>query len=159
MTMELQIVRTRYPPDAYLEQLANILRIDVPNITLDDLRSRLEPLPADDRFFLALDGEFLIGYAHLRVTHDLTSEDTVELLNIIVAVELRRQGVGRLLMTAAETWATQAERGTLMLRADVVRTEALAFFSSLDYVQSSTSQEYVRDLDAARRADAPTQPQ
>ena len=116
-------------------------------------------LPADDRFFLALNGEFLIGYARMRVTHDLTSEDTVELLNIMVAVELRRQGVGRLLMTAAETWATQAERGTLVLRADVVRTEALAFFSSLGCVQSSTSQEYVRDLDAARRADAPTQPQ
>lgn len=159
MTMDLQIVRTRYPPDAYLEQLATILRIEVPEITPDDLRRRLENLPADDRFFLALDGEILIGYAHLRVIHDLAGENTVELLNIIVAVELRRQGVGRLLMTAAETWATQGERGTLVLRADVVRTEALAFFSSLEYVQSSTSQEYVRDLDAARRADAPTQPQ
>lgn len=159
MTVELQIVRTRYPPDAYLEQLATILRIEVSDITIDDLRRRLELLPVDDRFFLALDGELLIGYAHLRFTHDLTSEDTVELLNIIVAVESRGQGVGRLLMTAAETWATQAERGTLVLRADVVRTEALAFFSSLGYVQSSTSQEYVRDLDAARRADAPTQPQ
>ena len=102
MTMDLQIVRTRYPPDAYLEQLATILRIEVPEITPDDLRRRLENLPADDRFFHALDGEILIGYAHLRVIHDLAGANTVELLNIIVAVELRRQGVGRLLMTAAE---------------------------------------------------------
>ena len=83
----------------------------------------------------------------------------VELVNIIVTVELRRQGVGRRLMTAADTWATQADRGTLVLRADVLRTEALAFFSSLGYVQSNTSQEYVRDLDVASRAEAPTQPQ
>ncbi len=159
MTMELQIVRTRYPPEPCLEQLATLLRIEVPDITLDDLKRRLELLPSDDRFFLALDGEFLIGYAQLGVTHDLENEDVVELVNIIVTVELRRQGVGRRLMTAAETWATQADRGTLVLRADVLRTEALAFFSSLGYVQSNTSQEYVRDLDVASRAEAPTQPQ
>ncbi len=157
--MDLQIIRTRHPPAAYLEQLATILQSETPDITLDNLRGRLELLPEDDRFFLALDGEFLIGYAHLRVTHDLASEDTVELLDVIVVMELRRQGVGRRLMTAAETWASQAQRAKLVLRADVVRSEALAFFSSLDYVQASTSQEYVRDLDAARRSEAPTQPQ
>ncbi len=88
MTMELQIVRTRYPPEPYLDQLATLLRIEVPDITLDDLKRRLELLPAD-----------------------------------------------------------------------VLRTKALAFFSSLSYVQSNTSQEYVRDLDVAHRAEAPTQPQ
>jgi ribosomal protein S18 acetylase RimI-like enzyme len=119
----------------------------------------LDLLPGDDRLFLALDGEFLIGYAHLRVARDLASEDTVELLDIIVSTDLRRQGVGRRLMTAAETWASQADRAKLVLRADVVRSEALAFFSSLGYSQAGTSQEYVRDLDAARRAEAPTQPQ
>jgi ribosomal protein S18 acetylase RimI-like enzyme len=93
------------------------------------------------------------------VAHDLVNEDTVELLDIIVSTELRRQGVGRRLMTAAETWASQADRVKLVLRADVVRSAALAFFSSLGYMQSGTSQEYVRDLDAARRAEAPTQPQ
>jgi GNAT superfamily N-acetyltransferase len=157
--MDLQIIRTRHPPAAYLEQLATILQSEIPDITLDDLRGRLELLPEDDRLFLALDGEFLIGYAHLRVTHDLANEDAVELLDIIVVVELRRQGVGRRLMTAAETWASQAQRAKLVLRADVVRSEALAFFSSLGYVQASTFQEYVRDLDAARRSEAPTQPQ
>jgi ribosomal protein S18 acetylase RimI-like enzyme len=157
--MDLQIIRTRHPPVSYLEQLAAILQSETPDITLDDLRGRLELLPEDDRLFLALDGEFLIGYAHLRVTHDLSSEDAVELLDIIVVMELRRQGVGRRLMTAAETWASQAQRAKLTLRADVVRSEALAFFSSLGYVQASTSQEYVRDLDAARRSEAPTQPQ
>ena len=116
-------------------------------------------MPGDDRFFLALDAELLIGYAHLRVMHDLASEDNIELINIIVIPELRREGVGRRLMTAAETWASQAERARLILRTDVVRSEALAFFSALGYEPSSTSQEYVRDLEVARRAEAPTQPQ
>ena len=157
--MDLQIIRTRHPPADYLEQLVTFLESETMDIKLDDLRHRLELLPGEDRFFLALDGEFLIGYAHFRVAHDLASQDTVELLDIVVSKELRRQGVGRRLMTAAETWATQAERAKLVLRADVVRSEALAFFSSLGYAQTITSQEYVRDLDAARRSEAPTQPQ
>jgi GNAT superfamily N-acetyltransferase len=157
--MELQIIRLRHPPEAYLEQLATLLQFETPDITFDDLQGRLEFLPGDDRFFIALDGESLIGYAHLRVGHDLKSEDTVELLDIVVSSELRRQGVGRILMAAAETWASQAERAKLIVRADVVRSEALAFFSALEYAPSTTYQEYVRDLDAARRAEAPTQPQ
>ncbi|MFQ5942088.1 MAG: GNAT family N-acetyltransferase [Anaerolineales bacterium] len=157
--MELQIIRTRHPPEAYLEQLADLLQSDIPAVTLEDLRRRLELLPSEDRFFLALDGEALIGYAHLRVSHDLTSDDSVELIDIIVAPEMRRQGVGRRLMTAAEIWAFQAERARLMLHAAVVRSEAQAFFSALGYEPSATSQEYIRDLDAARRAEAPTQPQ
>lgn len=157
--MELQIIRTRHPPDAYLEQLATLLQSETSDVGLDDLRRRLDLLPDDDRFFLALDAELLIGYAHLRVMHDLASEDNIELINIIVIPELRREGVGRRLMTAAETWASQAERARLILRTDVVRSEALAFFSALGYEPSSTSQEYVRDLEVARRAEAPTQPQ
>lgn len=157
--MDMQIIRTRHPPDAYLQQLATILQLENPDVTLDDIRRRLELLPGDDRLFLALDAETLIGYAHLRVAHDLSSEDTVELLDIIVLPELRRQGVGRRLVTAAETWATQSERVKLVLQSNVVRTEALAFFSALGYLPSSTSQEFIRDLEAARRAEAPTQPQ
>ena len=114
---------------------------------------------SDDRFFLALDGETLLGYAHLRISKDLISEESAELVDILVTPELRRQGIGRRLMTAAETWAFQSERSTVELSADVVRSDALAFFSALGYEASATSQEYVRDLEAARRAEAPTQPQ
>ena len=158
-SMELQIVRTRHPPEAYLEQLVVLLESDTPGVELEDLRRRLEVLPSDDRFFLALDGETLIGYAHLRISQDLISEESAELVDIIVAAELRRRGIGRRLMTAAETWALQSDRSTLELSADVVRSEALAFFSALGYEASGTSQEYVRDLESARRAEAPTQPQ
>lgn len=157
--MELQIIRTRHPPDAYLQQLVTLLQSEYAEITADDLRVRLALLPDDDRFFLALDAEILIGYAHFRVTHELARGDGIELLDLIVSAQHRREGVGRRLMTAGEIWAAQAVRAKLVLRADVMRTEVLAFFSALGYEPASTSQEYVRDLEAPRRADAPTQPQ
>lgn len=156
--MELQIVRTRHPPTAYLGPLAELLHEEVPGLSAADLQRRLERLPESDRLFLALDSESLIGYAQLRVSHDLLEEDTVELRSIIVAPEMRRQGIGTRLMTAAETWALQSGRARLRLRAEVTRSEALAFFAALGYQQSATSQEYTRDLDIARRSEAPTQP-
>lgn len=156
--MELQIVRTRHPPEAYLGPLSELLHQAVPALSVPDVRRRLDRLPDSDRLFLALDSESLIGYAQLRVSHDLLEEDTVELLSIIVAPDMRRKGIGTRLITAAETWALQSGRARLRLRAEVTRTDALAFFAALGYEQSATSQEYVRDLGAARRAEAPTQP-
>lgn len=157
--MDLQIIRTRHPPEAYLEQLLILLRHESPNVTLEELKHRLDDLPEDDRFFLALDAELLIGYAHFTMERSLSQEDSVELVDIIVAPELRRQGVGRTLMTAAETWAFQSERARLSLKANVVRSDVLAFLAALGYEPSSTYQEYARDLAATRRAEAPTQPQ
>ncbi len=156
--MELQIVRTRHPPEAYLEQLARLLKHADLGVAVSDLKRRLELMPESDRLFLALDSELLIGYAQFRVSHDLLQEDTVELLSIVVAPDMRRKGIGTRLMTAAETWALQANRSRLKLRADVVRSDALGFFAALGYQQTATTQEFARDLDLARRSEAPTQP-
>lgn len=156
--MNLQIVRTRHPPEAYHGPLVQLLQAAGASVTQQDFRRRLELLPETDRLFLALDSEALIGYAQLRVSHDLLAEDVVDLLSIVVGPSYRRQGVGTRLMTAAETWAMQAGRSCMRLRAEVVRSEALAFFAALGYQESATTQEFTRDLDAARRAESPTIP-
>ena len=58
---------------------------------------------------LVTDGETLIGYAQLRVVHNLLEEDTVELVTMVVAPGDRRKGIGRRLIAAAEPWALQSE--------------------------------------------------
>lgn len=156
--MDLQIVRTRHPPETYLDQLAALLHHTDQELTALDLKRRLDRMPESDRLFLALDSERLVGYAQFRVSHDLLEEDTVDLLSIIVDPEMRRLGIGTRLMTAAETWALQSERARLRLRSEVVRSDVLAFFAALGYQQSATTQEYARDLDLTRRSEAPTQP-
>lgn len=157
--MDLQIIRTRHPPDPYLGQLAELLRRSGRKVLLEDMRRRFALLLPSDRQFLAMDGEMLVGYAHLRVTHDVVEEAAVELVSIVVTPKDRRKGVGRRLMTAAETWALRAGRARLRLRADMSSSEALAFFAALGFTQTNTSQEYERDLEITRRAEAPTQPQ
>jgi len=156
--MNLQIIRTRHPPEPHLVQLLGMVHESGMRLDLDELRKRLANLPKEDRLLLALDGEHVAGAAHLRVSRDLTSEETAELVAIFVGKSYRRQGVGRLLIAAAETWALESGRARLLLRTDVVRTDAHAFFTALGYEKSATTLEFVRDLEAVRKADRPTRP-
>lgn len=156
--MNLQIIRTRHPPELHLGMLHAMLVEDGLRLDAEELRARLANLPKEDRLLIGLDGEHLAGFAHLRVSQDLTAGDTAEVVAILVAKAYRRKGVGRHLIAAAETWALESGRARLLLRTDVVRTEAHAFFTALGYEKSSTTLEFIRDLERVRQADRPTQP-
>jgi GNAT superfamily N-acetyltransferase len=156
--MAIQIIRTRHPPEPLIAQIAELTTQSGRPTAAPDVARRVEGLAKEDRILMAVDGELLIGYAHLRVSHDLAFEDTAVVAAIVVRESHRRHGVGRTLIAAAETWARESGRARLLLRTDVVRTPAHAFFVALGYEQASTTLEFVRDLGAARRADAPTVP-
>jgi len=156
--MTLQIFRTRHPPEPHLEQMPELLEEVGVKATLADIHRRVEALPRQDRILLALDGEHLIGFAHLRISQDLLTDETAEVASIVVRGSHRRQGVGRRLIAAAEAWARESGRARLLLRTDVVRTDAHAFYVAQGYEQASTMLEFVRDLARARQAEAPTEP-
>jgi GNAT superfamily N-acetyltransferase len=155
--IELQIVRTRHPPELFVGQMAEIMQASGFPSSRDRIKERLEQLPREDRILLAIDGDRLLGYAHLTVAHGLLTDDTAEVVSLIVHPEVRRQGVGRHLIAAAETWALQSGRARLLMRTEVVRSDAHAFYIALGYEESATTLEFVRDLARKRRADAPTQ--
>jgi len=156
--VNLQIIRTRHPPELHLAMLrAMLVEAGVP-VEMEELRNRLASLPKEDRLLIGLDGEHLAGLAHLRVSRDLTAGDTAEVVTILVAKPYRRQGVGRHLIAAAETWALESGRARLLLHTDVIRTEANAFFTALGYEKSATTLEFIRDLEKVRQADRPTRP-
>ena len=145
--MELQILRTRHPPEIYLAQLAELLRAEGVHV-LDEKQvfQRIEDLPKEDRLLMAVRGETLLGYAHLRISKSISRSPAAEVVAIIVRLDCRRQGIGRRLIAAAETWARQAGRAHLLLHTEVIRTEAHAFYSALGYEKSATSIEFQRDL-------------
>lgn len=144
----LQILRTRHPPATYLHQLCDLLSSEGITLSPEDLAKRLVEMPRDDRLILAVEGDELIGYAHLRIVHDLTREAMAEVVAIIVQNHRRRQGFGRRLIAAAETWARQAKRAFLLLSSDVTRVSGQAFFTALGYDQEATKLEFSRSLHA-----------
>jgi GNAT superfamily N-acetyltransferase len=145
--MELQILRTRHPPDIFLSQLTSLLGQELEPLEVETILRRVEALPKDDRLLLAVMGETLLGFAHLRIAHSLAHDPSAEVVSMVVRPDHRRQGVGRRLVAAAETWARQANRAYLLLHTDVTRTAAHAFFTALGYQKSATSIDFVRVLD------------
>jgi GNAT superfamily N-acetyltransferase len=156
--MTLQIIRTRHPPEPHIVMVHRMLGEAGVKITLQELRARLEALGKEDRLLLALDGDQVAGYAHLRVMRDLVDGESAEVVTLLVAKQYRRTGVGRRLVAAAETWALESGRARLVLRTDVVRTDAHAFYTAMGYEKSATTLEFVRDLEKVRQADRPTKP-
>lgn len=144
--MELQLLRTRHPPELFLQQLIGLLESAKVETSFEELKYRIDNLPNEDRLLLAVEGECLYGYAHIGIAHDLIDADTAVVVSVIVREDRRRQGVGSRLIAAAETWARQSGRSRLLLRTNVVRTGAHAFFVALGYEGSSTQLEFIRHL-------------
>ena len=144
--MELQLLRTRHPPELFLQQLIGLLESAKVETSFEELKYRIDNLPNEDRLLLAVEGECLYGYAHIGIAHDLIDADTAVVVSVIVREDRRRQGIGSRLIAAAETWARQSGRSRLLLRTNVVRTGAHAFFVALGYEGSSTQLEFIRHL-------------
>lgn len=156
--MSIQIIRTPHPPEPFLAQIAQLLQAE--NLAADEasIRQRADCLPREDRILMAVEGDLLLGFAHLRIARELTADEATEVVSIVVRRTHRRRGIGRMLVTAAETWARQSGRARLLLRTDVVRTAAHAFYIALGYQETATTVDFVRDLGIQGRADAPTIP-
>jgi len=144
--MELQLLRTRHPPEIFLQQLVSLLNDAGVEISLEEIQSDLDNLPREDRLILAVEGENLYGYAHLRIAHDLVDIETAVVVSVLVREDRRRQGIGSRLVSAAERWAYQSGRSRLLLQADVIHTDVHAFFVALGYEGSSTKLEFIRHL-------------
>lgn len=143
---ELQILRTMHPPEIYIEQIAGLQSEVGRSLSPAFLHEKLDALPRADRLLLAVEGELLLGFAHLSVRRDLSGPDAVEIVDLIVRASRRREGIGRRLLNAAETWARQSNHSSLMIRMSVPDASIHAFLSSLHFDQSETLLEFVRAL-------------
>ena len=70
----------------------------------------------------------------------------LEIAGLVVDAQVRRGGVGRALVAAAEAWARQAGVDDVILRSNVARSEAHAFYPSLGYTLIKTQHAYAKRL-------------
>ncbi len=149
---ELQILRTRHPPATYIDQLSKLLKAENIIRTPNEVHAALEKLPDDDRLLLAVEGEQLIGYAHLSNRFTVEFGFIAEVTSIIVHPGRRREGFGRRLIAAAESRARQGNLSHLRLRSDVARSAGHVFFEALGYSKNATHLEFIRELDTQSAA-------
>lgn len=143
---ELQILRTMHPPEIFIEQITLLNKEIGRTISSSSLKEIIDALPRSERLLLAVEGDFLVGFAHLRVHSDLAGASSVEVVDLIVRSANRQRGIGRQLLNAAETWARQSDYRSLQIRIPVADSGAHAFLTALQFEQSATLLEFNRHL-------------
>jgi GNAT superfamily N-acetyltransferase len=88
----------------------------------------------------------IIGWLHCAEQELLESERRCEILGLVVDAEYRGQGVGRLLVDAAEVWARARGLKLMAVRSNVSRSESHPFYERLGYVRVKTQHAYRKHL-------------
>lgn len=113
--------------------------------TAEDVARRLRCLEGDAQNVIYLaelaDGPAagsVIGWMHVQ-EHRLVQSDTqAEVMALVVDESSRGRGAGRLLMQYAEQWARSRGCGLVVLRSNVIRGRAHAFYEELGYENFKT---------------------
>lgn len=119
------------------------------------LRRRLELISAHSEHHLHVaideDGQIL-GMIHAQARVDMTRGPHVEIEALVVGINARRSGVGRSLVRGAELWAARLGYYEIVVRTQLHRSEAQAFYQRLGYVEIKQQAVLVREHDELRPA-------
>jgi predicted N-acetyltransferase YhbS len=113
------------------------------------IRSRLRALlrSNNDLVIVAVnDSGAVTGWLQAHASHVLESGFRVEITGLIVSPEMRRHGIGRALVSAAEQWAQKLGAEAIVVRSNIQRTESHAFYPALGYDTTKTQKVYRKKL-------------
>jgi GNAT superfamily N-acetyltransferase len=81
----------------------------------------------------------VVGLMHIFARPAIENPREAVIQAIVVDEALRRDGIGRQLMSAAERWGTERGCRSVVLDSNVVRMPAHAFYAKLGYRVSATA--------------------
>jgi len=99
-------------------------------------------------------GDQIMGWLQAHAAHIVESGFRVESTGMVVAPEMRRRGVGRLLVARAECWAREKSAGVLVVRSNVNRVQSHRFYPALGYTLSKTQSVYRKPLTVRKETPA-----
>jgi ribosomal protein S18 acetylase RimI-like enzyme len=85
----------------------------------------------------------VVGWIHVEECRLIESDTRAEINGLVVDERHRSRGAGRILMEHAEQWARARGCRAVVLRSNVIRTRAHAFYQELGY-QTLKTQKYFR---------------
>ena len=87
-----------------------------------------------------------VGLVHLYVRPALDKPPEVMVQAIVIDAAHRSKGIGKILMSAAESWASERGYDSVALHSNVSRSGAHSFYETLGYQLIATSHLFRREL-------------
>lgn len=111
----------------------------------DEMRRRLEGLLANPSHHVAVidgDGDRLRGWVHVEHRLSVEDGDFAEIVGLVIHPSVRRTGMGRRLVRAAEDWASERGVRTITVRSNIARDASHPFYEALGYSRDKTQHVY-----------------
>jgi GNAT superfamily N-acetyltransferase len=103
----------------------------------------------DQRVLIAEADGRAVGWLHAAIAEFIEAEPFAVIAGLVVDRDYRRQGIGRLLIEAAEAWARERGCSLIRLWSSVARSDAHRFYERLGYANVKTQHAFAKALDAA----------
>lgn len=116
---------------------------------VDAFQARMRKLLASPKhavFVAEADDGRLAGFIAVEQRLIIEYGERAEIAALVVDAEIRRGGVGRTLVAAAERWAAELGMQDLVVRSNAARSESHPFYESLGYERTKTQHVYRKPL-------------
>ena len=114
-----------------------------------DERLRRILVRPDDRFLVADDQSAVVGWLHAVVVDYIETGPFVVIAGLVVDKTMRKRGIGRALLSAAEQWAVERGCHVVRLWSSAARTDAHRFYERLGYAHIKTQFSFVKSVGSA----------
>ncbi len=111
----------------------------------ESLRERLSRLAGRSDYLVTVaqaDSGEICGWLQAHSSEVLESGFRVEIVGLVTAKQMRRRGIGRLLVECAEAWAVRVGAQGVVVRSNVKRVESPGFYAALGYARTKTQNVY-----------------
>ncbi len=81
----------------------------------------------------------LVGWVHVYHCKLLISAPQAIIFGLVVDEQFQRQGIGRSLLEQVERWAVSRNCSTILVRSNMIRTEAHRFYEQVGYKEIKRS--------------------
>jgi len=138
-------VREAIPADAQrITALAGQLGYEVPQAHVErQLRRMNDELTV---FVAVVPRAGVVGWIGVGLHESITDSGRADIHGLVVEDEYRGNGIGRLLVDAAETWARRRNCTSMRLVSNVVRERAHEFYKRLGYTVLKTQHAFKKTL-------------
>jgi GNAT superfamily N-acetyltransferase len=117
-------------------------------VTAETLRERLRQFAGmqDHAVFAAYWEGRVVGWIDVGIAHHLQSGSYGEIGGLVVSGKYQGGGIGKKLVQAAEDWIASRGIWTMIVRSQIAREGAHAFYQRLDYSRLKTSAVFTKSL-------------